>query len=192
MKRQRPSSQGCALALWWVGQNHCFLSQDVRGGGGQRLLLSLLTERFSNSINFADLQTGSHPGPLKEPFGACARVELPRPPLRGAGRSGLRAVPGEGDRAARDPVEATRTQISGPSQFSPTEVAPEDGEEAGESGPGPSRLPPERCAVVLQQDGQGPAFQTSAACLQVDPEPARPPGATRPSGGQGGAWRAGV
>ncbi|XP_010837281.1 PREDICTED: uncharacterized protein LOC104987880 [Bison bison bison] len=122
-----------------------------------------------------DLQTGSHPGPLKGPFGACARVELPRPPLRGARRAGLRAVPGEGDRAARDPVEATRTQISGPSQFSPTEVAPEDGEEAGEPGPGPSRLPPERCAVVLQQDGQGPAFQTSAACLQVDPEPARPP-----------------
>ena len=165
------------------------------------MLLPLLTERFSNSINFADLQTGSHPGPLKEPFGACARVELPQPPLRGAGRAGLRAVPGEGDRAARGPVEVTRTQISSPSQFSPTEVAPEDGKEAGEPGPGLSRLLPERCAVFLQQDGQGPAFRTSAASLQVDPEPARPPGAIKAKPGprrgmEGGSmkgpiWRGG-
>ena len=59
------------------------------------MLLPLLTERFSNSINFADLQTGSHPGPLKEPFRAHAQVKLPRPPLRGAERARPRAVPEE-------------------------------------------------------------------------------------------------
>lgn len=155
------------------------------------MLLPLLTERFSNSVNSADIQTGSHPGPLKEPFGACARLELPRPPLRGAGRAGLQAVPGEGVCTARGPVEATRTQISSPSRFLPTEAAPEDVEEAGEPGPGPSRLLPERCAVVLRQDGQGPAFRTSATSLQVDPEPTRPPNPITAKPGPGGSMEGG-
>ena len=64
-----PGMFSCPSGRW--GRIARFLLQDVRGEGGQRLLLPLLTERFSNSINLADLQTGSHPGPLKGTSGAC-------------------------------------------------------------------------------------------------------------------------
>ena len=66
----------------------------------------------------------------------------------------------------------------------------------GEPGPGPSRLPPERCATVLQQDGWGPVLQAAAASLLAHPEPAGPPDAIKaklgPKGecGWGGEGRA--
>lgn len=45
--------------------------------------------------------------------------------------------------------------------------------------------------MVLQQDGQGPAFRTSATSLQVDPEPTRPPNPIKAKPGPRGSMEDG-
>ena len=158
------------------------------GGRGQRLLLPLLTEGFSNSINFADLQTGSHPGPLKEPFRAHAQVKLPRPPLRGAERACLPASSrGGGDRVARGYKDPNQR----PQGFSPTEAAPEDSEEAGS--PGRDRPDSRRRDVLRPCSGTG-----GGQCSRGLPPPCWPTQSPRgprchqgQAGAKGGAWAGG-
>lgn len=95
-----PGMFPCPSGRW--GRIAGFLLQDVRGEGGQRFLLPLLTERFSHSINLEGPRTGSGWASRRALPGAHSKWELCLPSLqRGAERAGERCSESAGTRLVR-------------------------------------------------------------------------------------------
>ena len=160
-----------------------FLLQDV-GGEGSKVASAFINRGF---LKFHKLCRSSN---RKSPWTPERALQGARPSEAASaspprGREGLPACEQSRRRRPRG------QRLQGPKSAAPGVLAHRGSARGqrggGESRPGPSRLPPERCAAALQRDRRGPVFQGAAASLLAHPEPAGPQMPSRPSRGQRGS-----